>query len=110
MKCCVLRVCLQLAATTESPSELERVRITLIERVVMPITAGFALFVVTTLLYPTTGASINIIRSLGPAFVSGNYKGLGLQFAGQLIGYLGSCAFFIGLSMKALYARKFTQV
>lgn len=100
----------QLAATSESPSELERLRITVIQRVVMPITAGFAIFVVTTLLYPTTGASINVIRSLGPAFVSGNYKGLGLQFAGQLIGYLGSCAFFIGIGMKAMYARKYTAV
>lgn len=61
---------------------------------VLGITSGLSIFVGTIITFAHTGASINFIRTIGPAIVSGNTNGLGYILIGQTIGYVASLSMF----------------
>lgn len=66
----------------------------LLEFEAVPQVAGASLFVSTLMIQSKTGASVNFIRSIGPAFVSGNYHMFGFIVLGQATAYLSAGTIF----------------
>lgn len=56
----------------------------------VPMAAGLSMTVASLASISRTGASVNIIRSIGPAIISGRYRHLEYIMLGQAIGYLGA--------------------
>ncbi len=82
-------------------------RLQIVQKVTMPLTSGLSLFIATATIFPYTGASINFIRSVGPAIIHGTSSGLGYVFLGQLIGYTTSgCIFNMRCLMRKWANRK----
>jgi len=74
-----------------NPNEaIHGIQFILIQKLIMPIAAGLVIFIATATIFPYTGASINFIRSIGPAIISKNTHYLGYVFLGQLIGYVSA--------------------
>lgn len=73
---------------------MAEIKITVIQHVVIPIVSAVIIFVATAVIFPYTGASINFIRSIGPAVISKQYHGLGYVFLGQATGYIGASILF----------------
>lgn len=56
----------------------------------VPMAAGLSMTVASLATISRTGASVNFIRSIGPAIISGQYRHLEYILLGQAIGYLGA--------------------
>lgn len=75
-------------------SSLDKIKVVIIQHVVIPMVSGAIIFIATTAIYPYTGASVNPLRTIGPALISGQYYGIGYIFLGQTCGYLGASILF----------------
>ncbi|CAM8879570.1 unnamed protein product [Rhodiola kirilowii] len=49
---------------------------------------------------PSTGASMNPVRSLGPAIATGNYRGIWIYFIAPTLGALAGCAVYSSVKLR----------
>lgn len=85
----------------------QETRLEVVQKVTLPFVSGLSIFIATATIFPYTGASINFVRSVGPAIISGQTKGLAYVFAGQVLGYVSSgCLFNMRCIMRKWSSRK----
>lgn len=90
---------------------VDHVRAAIIQKVALPMSAGLLLFIATILIFAYTGASINFVRSIGPAIISRNFKDLGYVFLGQLLGYSSSaCMYNLSVLIKSWSLRRLVSL
>ena len=62
-----------------------------------PIAVGLTLTLAMLMAHPLTGASLNPVRSLGPAIATGNFADIWLYIVGPIVGGILAAALYTGL-------------
>jgi glycerol uptake facilitator-like aquaporin len=79
----------------------DRLRKTIISHLALPVASGLSIYIATATVFSKTGASINFVRTIGPAIISKDYTNIGYIFLGQMIGYgAAGCIFNIRFMQK----------
>lgn len=85
----------------DDDSAQDRLRKTIISQLSLPVASGLSIYIATATIYAKTGASINFVRTIGPAIISKDSTDIGYIFLGQMIGYgAAGCIFNIRFMQK----------